>query len=259
MAKHCGAKTKAGGSCQRAPMPNGRCWKHGGASTGPKDTTNSARNALKHGIYATRFSEDEIALRQELKRGSVDEELDLMRLRRKLSMLEQPKRIFHQFKKANRDIYDRLEWFVKGIELNGLLPNTFFQMQRFRLVADMVNEKKHSRVIEYNVEPNEKIFVGSEGDSFLFDKDFRNDHPNIRVRLPVNSSARRVAAYRFAANGIDVYDLCLFAVHATQIVMDVFYDAYFEPGEKVFKPDVPIVTTGLATDFPDPLKVEPEE
>ena len=81
MAKHCGAKTKSGGSCQRAPMPNGRCWKHGGASTGPKDTTNSARNALKHGIYATRLTEEEIALRQELKRGSVDEELDLMRLR----------------------------------------------------------------------------------------------------------------------------------------------------------------------------------
>lgn len=30
----CGAKTRSGGTCQRAPMPNGRCYLHGGASTG---------------------------------------------------------------------------------------------------------------------------------------------------------------------------------------------------------------------------------
>ena len=81
MAKQCGAKKRNGEPCPARPMPNGRCRMHGGASTGPKDSTNSSRNALKHGIYATRLSEDELALRQELKRGSVDEELDLMRLR----------------------------------------------------------------------------------------------------------------------------------------------------------------------------------
>ena len=62
-------------------MPNGRCHKHGGLSTGPKDTTNSARNSLKHGIYATRFTDGELALSQELRLGTVDEELRLMRLR----------------------------------------------------------------------------------------------------------------------------------------------------------------------------------
>ena len=80
MAKHCGAKTRAGGSCKRAPMPNGRCHKHGGASTGPK-TPNTAANALKHGIYAAHFTDEELAVHQELKLGNVDEELRLMRLR----------------------------------------------------------------------------------------------------------------------------------------------------------------------------------
>ena len=62
-------------------MPNGRCHKHGGLSTGPKDTTNSARNSLKHGIYATRFTAEELELSRELKLGTVDEELRLTRLR----------------------------------------------------------------------------------------------------------------------------------------------------------------------------------
>lgn len=37
---HCGAKTRADGRCQRAPINGtGRCRLHGGASTGPKDTS----------------------------------------------------------------------------------------------------------------------------------------------------------------------------------------------------------------------------
>lgn len=31
----CGAKNRRGEPCRRAPMPNGRCSKHGGKSTGP--------------------------------------------------------------------------------------------------------------------------------------------------------------------------------------------------------------------------------
>lgn len=45
-ARGCGARTRAGTPCRKAPMANGRCLNHGGASTGPpKGNT----NALKHG------------------------------------------------------------------------------------------------------------------------------------------------------------------------------------------------------------------
>lgn len=41
----CGAKTRQndGKPCRRAPMPNGRCYLHGGASTGPKTMTAGGR------------------------------------------------------------------------------------------------------------------------------------------------------------------------------------------------------------------------
>lgn len=36
----CGARTKGTGNpCQRSPMPNGKCYLHGGASTGRPVTT----------------------------------------------------------------------------------------------------------------------------------------------------------------------------------------------------------------------------
>jgi hypothetical protein len=45
--KTCGAKTRSQGRCQRAPMPNGRCYKHGGATpVGP------ALPQFKHGRYS---------------------------------------------------------------------------------------------------------------------------------------------------------------------------------------------------------------
>lgn len=52
----CGAKAKSTGKpCRGIPMKNGRCRVHGGASTGPKDTTKLAQNenALKTGEYQT--------------------------------------------------------------------------------------------------------------------------------------------------------------------------------------------------------------
>ena len=44
----CGAKTRAGTSCKAPAMKNGKCYLHGGKSTGaPKGN----QNALKHGYY----------------------------------------------------------------------------------------------------------------------------------------------------------------------------------------------------------------
>ena len=32
------------------------------------------------------------------------------------------------------------------------------------------------------------------------------------------------------------------SIHVTKMVMDIFYDAFFEEGERVNKPDIPTVT-----------------
>jgi hypothetical protein len=53
-APRCGARTRAGGSCQQPAMPNGRCRLHGGKSTGAR--TEAGRERLRrihttHGGY----------------------------------------------------------------------------------------------------------------------------------------------------------------------------------------------------------------
>lgn len=81
MAKACGARTAAGTPCKRAPVEGKRrCKLHGGASTGPKQP-NSAKNALKHGIYSRFLSADEKAMWDHIELGKVDDELRLCRIR----------------------------------------------------------------------------------------------------------------------------------------------------------------------------------
>jgi hypothetical protein len=80
MAKHCGAKTRAGGLCGQLAMPNGRCRMHGGKSTGPKDNRGN-QNARKHGIYAKHLTAEELCQFGEIELGAVDQELRLTRIR----------------------------------------------------------------------------------------------------------------------------------------------------------------------------------
>jgi len=48
----CGAERSDGGTCQNAPMENGRCYHHGGASTGNPDGAPEGNDrAVKHGVY----------------------------------------------------------------------------------------------------------------------------------------------------------------------------------------------------------------
>ena len=80
MTTHCGAKTRAGGRCRRHAMPNGRCYVHGGPSTGPK-RPNTKANAITHGIYVKQLSAEEEAIYPDIEVGHVDHELRLARVR----------------------------------------------------------------------------------------------------------------------------------------------------------------------------------
>lgn len=81
MAKTCGAKTRSGTPCKRAPMEGKkRCKLHGGASTGPKKP-NTATNALKHGFYSDALLPEERTLYERAEVGSLDDEIRLARVK----------------------------------------------------------------------------------------------------------------------------------------------------------------------------------
>jgi len=153
---------------------------------------------------------------------------------------------YYRFKQVNRQIFDEIEKLVLDIEGKKNLMKTSYNTKYFRVIRTMVNEKKHSQVLEYYIAQNEKIFVEGKSGSYLFEKDFRNDNPDFQIILPKDSLPRKVGAYKFSHMNLEVSHLCMFAYHATAIIMDVFYDKFFAPTEKVHKLEQPLITISLS-------------
>ncbi len=166
--------------------------------------------------------------------------------------------LFPHFRDVYRPIYDALRDFVRAMDQNLTLPGTSLQVRKLRIIRQMVNEKKHSRVLEYQAVQGERLFVEGENGSFLFlDKNFRNDHPAVRIALP-EGQARRVPAYRFACNGSDVAETCGTAVHGTQMMIDRFYDLFFAPTpERAYKPEPPPIVMRMPMSPEDAVKFRP--
>lgn len=79
MAGTCGARTRSGAPCKRAPMEGKtRCKLHGGASTGaPKGNS----NAVKHGFYSDALLPEERLLYERAEVGNLDDEIRLARVK----------------------------------------------------------------------------------------------------------------------------------------------------------------------------------
>ena len=78
MTQRCGAKTRSGRPCQQWPMHGKkRCRIHGGLSTGPPKGT---QNNYKYGIYANLVRPDEKEIYENIKVGSLDDDIRIMKL-----------------------------------------------------------------------------------------------------------------------------------------------------------------------------------
>lgn len=70
----CGAKVKSrkGATCQQVAMANGRCYWHGGKSTGPRTKEGLLRmkqSKIKHGFYTKEQINDRKAFRSQLQQA----------------------------------------------------------------------------------------------------------------------------------------------------------------------------------------------
>jgi hypothetical protein len=84
MADLCGAKTRSGSPCRRAPLKGKtRCKLHGGA------TPSTNQNARKHGIYSAVLLPEEEELFDEIAVGDLDQEIKVARLQLRRAMLAQ--------------------------------------------------------------------------------------------------------------------------------------------------------------------------
>lgn len=131
----------------------------------------------------------------------------------------------HELKTIAPSLYTELLIFVEGIAAKKQIPNTLFNYGWFMNLKDMVNEKKHDRLLAVVSEGNQEILVEGNGLSMLIPKKKQQGWNTLTVQPGMEM--KEVTEYRFAYNNVEVADFCLFAAKATEIVVSSFYRNHF--------------------------------
>lgn len=144
---------------------------------------------------------------------------------------------FDQLESINRPLYDELKGFVAAIDAKKFIVNTTFRLSWFRTIQEMVNEKKHVRVLEYVAAHRGVRYTAGKSNGIDLEilHNAAPSNPPIQVVVEGQNISKPVPSFRFT-NGLDVNELSLFAVHATRKVMDLFYDKYFAPTDQRVEP-----------------------
>ena len=115
--------------------------------------------------------------------------------------------------------------FTNKIASKSSIPDTLFNYQIFDDVRNMVNEKKHDKLL---------AVVSAEDAEYLI------ENSNFKMILPIKdqkgwtsfmvepgAQVKGVTEYRFAYNDHEIGKFCLFAINATEHVVNAFYKKYF--------------------------------
>lgn len=131
----------------------------------------------------------------------------------------------HELKVINSRLYADLLNFVECIANKETIPNTLFNYRLFLDIKDMVNDKKHDRLIAIDTELGQEIIASGEHLSFVIPKKKQSGWDTLT--LDSTMTIKEASEYRFAYNNVEVGDCCLFAVKATELIIHKFYSSYF--------------------------------
>lgn len=133
--------------------------------------------------------------------------------------------VFHELSAHTPALYQDLLAFASNIASKASIPNTLFNYQILADVRDMVNEKKHDKLLA--------VVSGADGEYLIENTDLKMILP-LRDQKGWSSFAvqpgtqvERVTEYRFAHNDQEVGKFCLFATNAAEQVINGFYASHF--------------------------------
>lgn len=133
--------------------------------------------------------------------------------------------VFKELATIEPDLYRGLLDFTTSIANKADIPNSSLSYQLLVDVKDMVNEKKHDKLI---------AVVSGMDQEYLIQND------NMKIILPINgqtgyssfsvqpgTQVSKVTEYRFEYNEEEVGKFCIFAIKAAEHVIYNIYNAYF--------------------------------
>jgi len=133
--------------------------------------------------------------------------------------------IYYELKFHTRTLYQDLLDFTSKIASNASIPNTLFNYQMLADVRDMVNEKKHDKLLAVVSEADGEYLIENSAIKMILPTKDQKGWSSFVVQP--GTQVERVMEYRFAHNGQEAGKFCLFATNATERVINAFYSNHF--------------------------------
>lgn len=132
---------------------------------------------------------------------------------------------FFDLNTTNAPLYQSLLHFTQSIAINAVIPKTSFSYSLFLDVKDMVNKKKHDKLIAVVSEADREYLIENGSMKMLLPLSGQSGWSNFFVEP--GTMVQKAAEYRFSFNEQEVGKFCLFATKATELVIGDLYQAYF--------------------------------
>ncbi len=133
--------------------------------------------------------------------------------------------VFFELQYTNSGLYMHLVDLSQNIANNVKIKNTLFYYGDILQLKEIVNTKKHDRLIGVQSIPNQELLVESYGVKMLIPK--KQQRGWNRFSVSSGSYISNVSEFLFEFNNKEVSDFCLFATHATRRVLNEIYRNFF--------------------------------
>lgn len=132
--------------------------------------------------------------------------------------------ILDELNKYNPNLYKYLYDLTKKIENNYDVINTGYKYGTILELINMVNQKKHNKLLAIKNESNQNLFIENHGFKVVFP--LKNS--SIKTfEVPKNSIVELIDEFIFEYNNINILDFCMHVVLTSKIILNEIYKNYF--------------------------------
>lgn len=132
---------------------------------------------------------------------------------------------FNELARIDPPFHNYLIDLADNIDAKNPIPKTLFNYGDIIKLKDIVNEKKHDRLIAIESDEDQEILI---------------ENPNMKMIIPVkkqkgwnsfqvfpDSDLSRVVEYRLEYLDVEICDFCMFATISTKIIIEDIYTKFF--------------------------------
>lgn len=141
------------------------------------------------------------------------------------TQITKPDSVFYELTTLVPALHQDLLDFTARIASNASIPNTLFNYKMLADVRDMVNEKKHDKLIAVVSAADAEYLI--ENSRFTMLIPIKDQKGWSSFAVEPGTQVERVAEYRFSYNDQEVGKFCLFATNATERVINELYVSHF--------------------------------